>query len=286
MAILKQLKSSLELLSKAERRVAEAILDDPENVVHTTTAELARRAGVSDPMVSRLSRSLGCKSFPDLKVQLAKSLASNSSFLTEDVSPGDHAETYIVKRINANQSALEYIRQSLDGALVEQAVELLQQAGRIDIFGMGGCAAIAQDAQHKLFRLGIPTAAHVDNLMQRMVAAAADKNSVILLISFTGRTQALIDAARTARESGAQLIGITALGSPLAEVCHLTLTSGSELEDTAIYVPMTTRIVILTIIDILATGLALALGPDIDKQLKKIKGSLDGTKVGNVTEGV
>ncbi|WP_235015326.1 hypothetical protein [Oceanicoccus sp. KOV_DT_Chl] len=65
----------------------------------------------------------------------------------------------------------------------------------------------------------------------------------------------------------------------MAQLADITITSGNELEDTTIYVPMTTRIIILTIIDILATGLTLEQGPAIEKQLIKIKHSLDSTKV-------
>jgi RpiR family transcriptional regulator, carbohydrate utilization regulator len=279
MAILNHLENSLTTLSKAESRIAQVILANPDTIVHTTTAELARQADVSDPMISRFCRSLGCKSFPDFKVQLAKSLASNVSFLTQAVSPGDSAASYIEKRINANQAALEYIRRYLDPQAIEHAVSVLSQSKRIEIFAMGGCASIGQDAQHKLFRLGIPTIAYQDNLMQRMAAAAADEHTVVLLISFTGRTQSLIEAAEIARDSQAKLIAVTTLNSPLADVADIAITSGADLEDTTIYVPMTTRIVILTIIDILATGLALNLGPAMDDKLKKIKHSLDNTKV-------
>ncbi|MBL4828123.1 MAG: transcriptional regulator HexR [Spongiibacteraceae bacterium] len=279
MAILAHLEKTLTSLSKAERRVAEVILQDPDAIVHITTGELARQADVSDPMVSRLCRSLGCKSFPDFKVQLAKSLARSISFLTEAVSPGDSTSSYIEKRINANQLALEYIRQHLDPTAIEQAVEVLANSKRIEIFAMGGCASIGQDAQHKLFRMGIATIAYQDNLMQRMAAAAADQNTAVLLISFTGCTQSLIEAAQIAHNSNAKLIAITTPESPLANVADITINSGAELEDTTVYVPMTTRIVILTIIDILATGLALTLGPDVDNKLQKIKHSLDNTKV-------
>ncbi|MCZ6828591.1 MAG: transcriptional regulator HexR [Gammaproteobacteria bacterium] len=279
MTILTHLKNSLPSLSKAEFRIAEAILIDPEAAVNITTARLARLAEVSDPMISRFCHTLGCSSFPDFKVQLAKSLASNTFFISEAVSPGDDASLYIEKRINANQAALEYLRGKLQPEVIEQAVQLLSQSKRIEIFGMGGSAAIAHDAQHKLFRLGIPTVAYEDHLMQRMSAAAANEGTTVLLFSFTGRTQSMIEVARIAKESKASLIAITSPNSPLAAVADVTITSGDELEDTTLYVPMTTRIIILTIIDILVTGMALAQGPEIDVRLKKIKHSLDATKV-------
>lgn len=278
MTILSQIKQTMPSLSKAEYRIAEAVLADPENMVNITTAGLAKLSQVSDPMISRFCRTLGCKSFPEFKVQLAKSLASNVSFISEAVSPGDNASSYIEKRINANQAALEYIRGKLQPETIENAVQLLKNAREIAIFGMGGSAAIAKDAQHKLFRLGIPTVSYEDHLMQRMAAAGANASTVIMVFSFTGRTQSMIEIAQIAKQSKAKLIAITSLSSPLAKLADVTIPSGDELEDTTIYVPMTTRIVILTIIDILATGLALELGPAIDSTLTRIKHSLDSTR--------
>ncbi len=278
MNILSQLKSRRDDLSKAEAKVADVILSAPDEAVNMATAELAARAGVSDPMVSRLCRSLGCSSFPEFKVQLARSLAHQTSFISEAVSKGDNASTVIEKRISANQAALEYLRTHIDAKHVDAAVNLLSSARQIVIGGMGGGAAIAQDAQHKLFRLGVPTVAYNDHLMLRMAAAAATPEDCFLAFSFTGRTKVMIDIAELAKQNGANLIAITNPTSPLAKLADVTITSGDELEDTTIYVPMTTRIIILTIIDILATGMALDRGPAIEDQLKKIKSSLDVTK--------
>lgn len=279
MSILIRVKQALPTLSKAESRIAEAVLIDPEAAVHMTTAQLARAASVSDPMISRYCRSMGCSSFPEFKVQLAKSLVRNQSFISEVISPEDDARGYIDKRINANQAALEYLRSSLQADTIERAVQVLGQSKRIEIFGMGGAAAIAKDAHHKLFRLGIPTSAYEDHLTQRMAAAAADPSTAILLLSFTGRTRAMLESARIARASKATLIAITNPDSPLAEMADITITSGDQLEDTTVYVPMTTRIIILTIIDILVTGVALSLGPEMQEHMKKIKQSLDETKI-------
>ena len=279
MSILSQLKYAKPTLSKAELRIAEAILAEPEAILNIATADLARQAQVSDPMISRFCKTLGCQSFPDFKVKLAQALANKRAFITEDVAPGDDAATYIEKRIDANQAALEYIRNKIDPAAVNSAVAALASAQRIELFGAGGSAAIAQDAQHKLFRLGIPTVAYDDNLMQRMVAAGSDQNTVVMIFSFSGRTRSMIEVAEIVKRSGARLIAITNPRSPLSRLADITITSGDELEDTNIYVPMTTRIVILTIIDILATGLALSLGPDIDERLQRIKHGLDSTKM-------
>lgn len=279
MNLLIQLQKELSGLSKSEARVANVILAQPEAATNYTTAQLARLAEVSDPMISRFCKSLGCSSFPDFKVKLAKSLASESSFISKAVSPGDSASELIEKRVSANQLALAFIREELDPKLIEQSIETLKKAKRIEVFGMGGAAAIAKDAQHKLFRLGIPCIAHEDHLMQRMSAAGSDKDTVVLMFSFTGRTKSMVEVAEIATSKQAKVIAITSPDSPLANIVDITIPSGNELEDTTIYVPMTVRIVVLTIIDILATGLALALGDNIDNRLQDIKSSLDHTKM-------
>ena len=89
----------------------------------------------------------------------------------------------------------------------------------------------------------------------------------------------MIEIVKIAVENKATVIAITSPDSPLAKLADITITSGNELEDTTIYVPMTTRIISLTIIDILATGLALSLGSKVEGKLQRIKQSLDSTKV-------
>jgi RpiR family carbohydrate utilization transcriptional regulator len=113
--------------------------------------------------------------------------------------------------------------------------------------------------------------------MQRMVAAGASVGDVIVLISYTGRTRETVDIARIARDNGATVIGITTPDSPLAEVCTVALEVTAP-EDIEVYMPMSSRIIHLTVIDILATGVTLKRGTDFLVHLKKIKDSLKPTR--------
>jgi len=142
---------------------------------------------------------------------------------------------------------------------------------------MGGCASVALDAQHKFFRFNIPVMSYDDALMQRMVAAGANVGDVIVLISYTGRTRETVDIAQLARANGATVIGITNPDSPLAAVCSVVV-GVTAPEDTEVYMPMSSRIIHLTVIDILATGATLKRGADFLGHLKKIKESLKPTR--------
>src|SRR6187455_1670470 len=71
-------------LSPAERRVAETVRQDFEAATRLTIAELARRAGVSQPSVTRFCRSVGSPSFGEFKLQLAATLTVAAAYLNSD----------------------------------------------------------------------------------------------------------------------------------------------------------------------------------------------------------
>jgi len=110
-----------------------------------------------------------------------------------------------------------------------------------------------------------------------MVAAACHTGDVVVIISYTGRTRELVDIAKVAREAGAVVLGITAPNSPLSQECTATLEVATP-EDTDHYMPMTSRVIQLTLIDALATGVTLRRGEDFLPHLKKIKDSLRDTR--------
>ncbi len=94
MTILNQVKFNLSILSKAESRITDIVLNNPEFIINMTTAELARMAKVSDPMISRFCKTFGIQSLPEFKVKLAQNLVNTPSFISEAVSPGDNSSTY------------------------------------------------------------------------------------------------------------------------------------------------------------------------------------------------
>lgn len=275
--LLDRLRERLEELNRSERKVANVILEDPAVATSLSIASLAQAASVSEPTVNRFCRNFGAKGYPDFKIKLAQSLAGGTPYVTRAVEPGDTATQYTHKIFGATIAALDEAQREVDMAAVERMVDYLTQAKQIHFFGLGASGAVAQDAQHKFFRFNLPVMAYVDVLMQRMVAAACHTGDVVVIISYTGRTRELVDIARVAREAGAVVLGITAPSSPLSLECTSTLEVATP-EDTDHYMPMTSRMIQLTLIDALATGVTLRRGEDFLPHLKKIKDSLRDTR--------
>ena len=250
---------------------------DPNTTIRSSIASLARSAEVSEPTVNRFCRSLDCSGFPDFKLRVAQGLANGTPYVNSNVEPDDSVQDYASKIFEMTMASLDDARSNLDYQIIGRAVDALAQAKKIEFYGLGASASVATDAQHKFFRLNTPVVAYTDIMMQRMSAAAATRGDVVVAISYTGRTKATIEAARLARDAGATVIGITTPGSPLAEHCSINI--GVEtIEDTDVYTPAISRLVHLTIIDVLATGVTLRRGPDFLDHLKRVKDSIVETR--------
>ncbi|WP_221801769.1 MurR/RpiR family transcriptional regulator [Oceanobacter mangrovi] len=283
MSLLEQISERLDSLNKSERKVADVILNDPKAATRMSISALASASQVSEPTVNRFCRNFETNGFPDFKIQLAQSLATGTPYVSRNVEMDDSAEEYTDKIFTSTIAVMETARRAIKVDAIEKAVDFLIQAKQISFFGLGASGPVALDAQHKFFRFNLPVTAYDDVLVMRMVAAAAHTGDVIVAISYTGRTRDMVEVARIARENGATVIGLTADNSPLAEACSVHVSFPTP-EDTEQYMPMTSRIVQLILLDVLATGVTLRRGPDFQAHLKKIKDSLKATRFPDQTD--
>lgn len=277
--MLDKISKSLNSFSKSERKVAEVILSNPQTAIHSSIATLAKMADVSEPTVNRFCRRLDTKGFPDFKLHLAQSLANGTPYVNRHVEENDGPEAYTAKIFESTMACLDNARQSIDIHQINRAVDLMTQANQLSFFGLGASSAVAKDAQNKFFRFNVPVVCFDDVLMMRMSAINSQVGNVVVLISHTGRTKPLVDIARLARENDATVIGITGKESPLAKECHLVL-SMDVPEDTDIYMPMSSRIAQLVMVDVLATGFTLRRGNKFLENLKRVKESLRDSRFG------
>lgn len=271
--LLEQIKSKFTIYTNAEKRVADVVLGNPESVVGMSIGKLALEAGVSDPTIMRFARSLGFEGFKDFKIKLAQELASNNHYVHREVKAGDDAKTYIKRVGQYTIGSLSELINQLDENNIQKIVNSLSVAKKIEFWGFGASAAVAHDAYHKFFRLGIPCISSSDSHMQAMGASVMDEYSVVVAISHTGRSKDLIENVKFAKDSGATIIAITSKNSPLENIA--TYSVGLELdEDTNVFTPMVSRLAHLLIMDILIVGISLYRGEDVINHFKTIKDAL------------
>jgi RpiR family carbohydrate utilization transcriptional regulator len=276
--MLDRVQACLPSLAPAEQRVAKLCLADPRAFTMLPVAQLADRAHVSKPTVVRFCRSVGYNGLADFKQKLAGTVNEGVPFIHRSVDTDDKTADVLVKVIDNTVAAFLKYRNEASSNQIDKAVAALVAAfqgdRQVQFFGVGNSGIVAQDAQHKFFRLGLHSTAYSDGHMQVMSASILQKGDCVLIISNSGRTRDLMDACDIARKNGATTIVITASGSPLASAGQIHL-SADHPEGFDRYSPMVSRLLHLLIIDVLATTVALRIGGSIvQPMLSRMKDNL------------
>jgi DNA-binding MurR/RpiR family transcriptional regulator len=271
--IVSVIRQSAPSLSPSEQRVAMALLADVEFAIHASNGELARRARVSEPTVTRFSRSVGCRGVRDLKVRLAQAMAVGRIYL--ELPP--HVGTDLA-RPALWRSVFQEIRRAIAAAEeglrredVERAAEAISRCSKLAAFGVGGGSTLAaMEVQNRFFRLGIAVSHTSDPILMRMVAATFGRGDVVVAISTTGMTKEVIEAAGIAKQYGALVVAITKPQSRLASIADIALGVHVPEAPDALK-PTASRYAFLAAIDLLAASTAYCKPLEAQTRMRRIK---------------
>lgn len=244
-------------LPPAAARIADFITQNAADVVHMSVTEVAEGAGASEGSVVALCQTLGARGFQQLKIALARDLVQPVQFIHEDLTPSDDTGIVIEKIFKSNLQALSDTMNVLDVTAMSRAAQLILKAERVEVYGIGSAAPIAEDANYRLLRIGIQSKAVLDSHVQAISASLTSPRVTTLTISHSGSTHETFTATKLAKEAGASTICITNFGkSPIqsyADVVLYTVAKETGFRTEA----MTSRIAQLSIVDALIACIAL-----------------------------
>lgn len=273
--IISQITERFPALRDAEKKVAKLIMDDIDFAAKASITELAENAQVSEATITRFARAIGCNNVRDMKIKLAQTLTVGQRFILEPVNQTGYQGIY-----ESIKQSLDINRTLFNEQDVETAVNWLHNARQIIAIGMGGGSTIAsQELQHRLFRLGYPVVSYNDGLMSRMVAATADANDVMVMISATGFTPVITETAALAKQYGLKIIAITPQDTPLANIADILLPI-KHMETDFIYKPSASRYAMLALVDVLSMGMAVNHKNRSRDKLRRLKVALDSYRGG------
>ena len=276
-AIVMRIQALKSSMSKSEKLVADYIIAHPEEVIYLSVSDLAERSNVSDATVVRTCQKLGMNGYQDLKVTLARDIVSPLQSIHEDISENDSPSAIIEKVFQSAIHTLQFTFDTLRTESILDAVDVLDKAKKVHIYGLGNSHSVVVDLQHKLLRLGIDVSTFPDSHLQITGACALREGDCVFAISHSGSSRDVVHAASIAKQHGAKVISLTAFGrSPLAniaDVCLHTASVETQYRVTAI----SSRIAQLTIIDVLYTFIALRR-KDVVSNFREIEKALEATK--------
>lgn len=214
-SVLAEVRAHLPELRPSERRIAETILADPEASATRSIGELAELAKTSTTTVVRFTRRIGYERFKDFRHDLTQQNLREQLALAEahapasDISPTDRMEDIVAKIAASESLSIADTADYLDVAALENAVEAIARAGRVDLYGVGASAIVALDLQRKLSRIGRIALEWPASHAAWTAAAVLSPGAVAVAISHSGATMDTIEFLRIAREAGATTIAIT-----------------------------------------------------------------------------
>ena len=271
--LLRKINENKHRLSRSESKVADYVLQHTSEIISMRIVDLASAADVSEPTVIRFCRAVGFDGFKSFKLQLARALGSGSIFTQFAVDENDTVEDLSDKVFDSTIGSLLAIRDDLDPKALEKAINAISNARRVEFYGFGASGSVAADAQHKFFRLRLSTAAYTDPHIQHMSAISLGKKDVVVAISQSGRSKALLQSVRLAREADATVIGLAPQHTPLSRLSSISIHVNIE-EDNQAFSPVSSRIAHLLVIDVLAMGVARHRRPHLKDHLKRLNRSL------------
>lgn len=222
--IVLQIQSTYNQLTRAERKVADYVLQNKNKVLYMSITDLADACKVGDTSVYRFCRTLGLDGYQQFKMKLSISLSEHG--LPEE----EKKEESVASRIM--ESHMNAIRESyllLDQAKLGRLVEMIEESERVFFFGIGDSLLTAEEARNKFLRITSKVYCLTDPHMQSMAASMATEKDLIIIISYSGSTKDNIHVARIAKSAGAKMASITHYKkSPLTAYSDVTLLCGAE----------------------------------------------------------
>ena len=271
---------ALPELRKSDTKVATLVLAEPQRLLDATVAEVAELAGVSEPTVIRFCVAIGFSGFQEFKIRLAQGLALGTSATHSVISESDDLNAVATKIFEYTLTSLDEARRHLDLRALSRAVDALAEARSIEFFGFGASGLVANDGQQKFPLFGVPCRAQTDSHQQIMAASMMTPGDVAIVVSNTGKTLQLVEAARIARENGATVIGLVGNEGPISALCDIVLLV-CTYDNTNVYTPTTSRIAALVMIDILSTTVALRREVGHIDRLQHMKRRLNEFRAGD-----
>lgn len=262
LSVLIRVRGALPNLRPAEQRVAQAVLEDPAGVSESSITTVAKRCQTSETTVLRFCRAIGLAGYPELRIALARAAqweesdAHAGAPVSGVIDQFDTLADVVAKITYADARAVEDTGAALDLEVLEQAVQAVCNAARIDIYGTGASALVGADLHQKLHRIGLVSFHWPEAHLALTSAAVLKPGDVAVGISHTGTTIDTVDALRVARSRGATTVAVTNFdGSPLTGESDHVLTTAAR-ETTFRSGAMSSRIAQLVVVDCLFAGVA------------------------------
>lgn len=204
-------------LTDSEQRVFSYIYKHQEQVSKMKIHDLAEAALTSKTVIINLAQKLGFEGFLDFKYYLRKEKEKTR----ERISSEDYNDSL--------QDIIAKTAQLIDAETMRKCIRSMRKARTIYIIARGTSKAIGSHLEYLLLTVGIKCIFLKDYNLLGIVARMLEQDELLILISLSGETQKVLEAAQIAKTKGIKSISLTAFSNnSVAKLADLKLYCASN----------------------------------------------------------
>jgi len=227
-----KIQSRYEKLPANQKKVADYILDNFDDIPFIDVHRLSKLIDVSVASVIRFSQSIGFKGFLDLRTEISNSLklhlSRNTVFPLFDKS---HFQNDILTSIaNVDVKNINDTLTMIDREIFDLAITNILKSKRIFTAGLGISYLLAEILAYQLTQVGADSSVlkHTHTLFHEQLIYL-NKNDLLIAFSFPPYSKETVELGKYAKKKEIKLISITNKPtSPITVYSNLVLTVKSE----------------------------------------------------------
>jgi DNA-binding MurR/RpiR family transcriptional regulator len=258
------------MLTRAERRIAEVVLQRPQLVAFGTVAELAAAADAGGATVVRLAAKLGYDGFTALQTSIQLDLAKQlrpAAVRIREQSPTDVVDTHL-------RLEVENVRATLQGesaATLPAVVSLLaSESARVHVLSGDASRGVAVQFHDDLqaLRAGVSLVGGNEVRVTRALALL-DEQDVVVAVDLRRYDSWVVESVKLAKESGAKIVAVSdSLLSPLAVLADENLVIVAAGAG-----PFDSHVGTLALFNLVIAGVAEVLRKSATERLERAEGA-------------
>ena len=199
-------------LTGLEKKIADAIIQEPSVIFSMNINALASKVGTSTATVSRFASHIGFDNYKQMQLSLAKHLNGQDDYIL-NVNKSNDLSTLLETVKNAETDAIKLTYELNDISDITSIGKIISKADKIMFFGVSTSFVVGTDASLKFRRLK-KTAIAFDNVHDAAIMLSCfNENDVVIGISHSGKTAETVKILQLAKDRNIKTIAITTFPS-------------------------------------------------------------------------
>ena len=272
MDIVLRIKEEYSKLTKSEQRVADYFISNYKEAINESTQSIALITNTSPATVIRFVKTMKFEGIQQLKLALAADIDSDRKYICDEIiHQKDGLEEIIEKNKRNIVNSIEKLYALMDMDLMKKAIDAIDGARKIYLFGVGASGIVCYDINYKLSRIGKDVVFNNDIHLQLVNLNFIKKEDTCVCISYSGNTRETVLVAEIAKKAGAKTVGICCYGkNELSNICDITLRVPQDERELRLGA-ISSRNTTLTLLDMIYLAITHRHYPDVLQDIESTR---------------